>query len=58
MSEPPALAGGFRWRLAYPAARYRANQSHTVPICVGIDKLIKANDDIEAFALLAWSLLE
>jgi hypothetical protein len=39
-------------------ARYGAKRSHTVPICVGIDKLTKANHDIEACALLAWSLLE
>jgi len=29
-----------------------------VRICVVIDKLMKANDHIEALALLAWSLLE
>jgi hypothetical protein len=40
------------------AAPYRAKVRDRVRICVAIDKLKKANDDIEASAHLAWSLLK
>jgi hypothetical protein len=55
-----ALQGGasFPGLLGPQAARYGASHAHTVLICVAIDKLMKANDHVEAQALLAWSLLE